>query len=66
MSKWVVIFQVYASTRVEVDAETADEAVTVATKKTHVSICHQCSRHLEVGDLGEILEIERVEPEGVK
>ena len=61
--KYVVTIEVYATTRVEVEADSADQAETKAFKNAHVSVCHQCSHKLDIGDLGDVLEVEELEDE---
>lgn len=61
MKKWAVMIEVYASTLVVVEAETEEAARDAAYETAHVSVCHQCSDHLEVGDLGDVLEINEVQ-----
>lgn len=59
--KWFVVFNVYASTSMQVEADTEEEARELAEQNVHVSLCHQCSREVDIGDVGEILEVGRVE-----
>lgn len=54
--KFYVTFEVYASTTIEVEADTKEEAEEIAKDAVYApSLCHQCSRHLDIGDVGEIL-----------
>ena len=57
MKKWAVTLLVDASVFVEVEAETEDEAKTKAWEQApSPSVCHQCSRDLEIGEIYEIAE----------
>lgn len=56
--KYYVTFDVYGSATVEVCAGSEDEAKEKASKRIHVSLCHQCSRELNVDDIGEITNVE--------
>lgn len=59
--KYSVLYEVYASTRVEVElskSATRDEVIAAANKiGPNASVCHQCSRSIEVGDIGGVLEV---------
>lgn len=60
--KFYVTFEVYASTTVEVEADTKEEAEELAKDVVYTpSLCHHCSRHLDIGDVGEILMSGEVE-----
>lgn len=48
--KWTVSLSGYASTTVEVEADTVEEAAELAEAEAHVSLCHHCARDVEVGD----------------
>lgn len=59
--KWAVLIEVYATTRVEVEADNAEDAEKKAYESAHVSICHQCADHIEIGELGEVYEVTEIE-----
>lgn len=51
MSKYYCTVLFDASKNVEVEASTPEEAANIAEEKVgHASLCHQCSRELDVGD----------------
>lgn len=56
--KYHVIFEVYASTTVTVEADSEEQARELASQEVHVSLCHQCSHDLNVDDVGEIVAVE--------
>lgn len=50
MPEYTVIIRYDASQATDVEADTAEEAANKVAQECGVSICHQCSRELEVGD----------------
>jgi hypothetical protein len=48
--KWTVSLYGHASTTVEVEADTAEEAAALAEGEAYVSLCHHCASDVEVGD----------------
>lgn len=50
MAKYRVHFMTAASTSVEVEADSREEAVDVAFNEVHVSLCHQCAREVDLGE----------------
>ena len=57
MSEYSVMLEVFASTSVTVDADSVEEAMDLAALEASASICHHCSRKLNVSDVGEVLEV---------
>ena len=58
MSKWVAIFTVDASTVVEVEAVTQEQAEKKAWENIgRHQLCHQCSHELDIGDVIDLVEI---------
>ena len=55
--KYSVAISVDATVHVDVEAESKEAAERAAYKAARVSICHQCSRGLDVGDLGDVLDV---------
>lgn len=59
MARYLVYFEVYAQTYVEVDAADETEARSKAEEAVEVpQLCHQCEDPFEVNDLGEITGVE--------
>lgn len=56
--KYHVIFEVYASTTVTVEADSEEQARDKAYKEVGPSLCHQCSNELNIDDVGEIVAVE--------
>jgi hypothetical protein len=60
--KYFVTFEVYASTVIEVEANSENEARDIANEKCYCpTLCHQCSNDIEVSDIGEIVDIQEAE-----
>jgi len=59
--KYWVTFEVYASQTVEVEASSEEQARERAYRKAGVSLCHECSRDIDIADIGEITNVEAVE-----
>lgn len=60
LKKFTVLFEVYASTSVEVEmpADSTREAIIdKAAPDAHASVCHQCSKDVEISDVGDALEV---------
>lgn len=58
MRKWSVHFEVYASTAIEVEAETEEEASDKAWDTVQSpSICYHCARKIDIGGIGESVDI---------
>ena len=58
MSKWVAIFTVDASTVVEVEADTQEQAEEKAWENIgRPRLCHQCGDELDIGDVIDLVEI---------
>ncbi len=58
MKTYYVTFEIFASTTVQVEADSEDEAREKACKKAGgVSLCHQCSRVVSIDDVGEITNV---------
>lgn len=55
MPKYRVTFLVDATCLVEVEADSVDEAVDLAYDLADTTLCHQCSDHVETGDIVETL-----------
>lgn len=59
--KFTVLYEVYASTYVEVDlpkGSTREQIIEAADEKgPHASVCCQCSEDIEVSDIGGVLEV---------
>ena len=51
MARYTVIGQVAASVSRDIDAESVDAALEAAYRRMSASVCHQCSRQVEVGDI---------------
>lgn len=51
MAKFTVWLIYDASESVEVEAENAAEALDKAEAKCSARLCHQCSNHLDLGDI---------------
>lgn len=61
MPTYIVYYEVYAQTYVEVEADTPEAAREAADKQIErPSVCYQCAAHLDINDLGEILSVEEV------
>jgi hypothetical protein len=56
--KYFVTFEVFASTTIEVHADSEEQAREQACKRVHVSLCHQCASDLNIDDVGEITHVE--------
>ena len=48
--KYQVYMTACASTSVEVEAENVEDAIEAAHDAVYVSLCHQCSGEVEIGD----------------
>jgi len=60
--KYFVTFEVYASTTIEIAADSEEEARIIALDTYHCpSLCHHCARELEIHDVGEITDIQEDE-----
>lgn len=48
----IFVFEATASNVVEIPntGQTRDEAIQQAYREQHVSLCHQCSGHIDLGD----------------
>ncbi|SER56025.1 hypothetical protein SAMN05216409_1511, partial [Pseudomonas lutea] len=57
MSEYNVMFEVFASTSVTVQADSVEQAKALAEIEASTSLCHNCSRSLNVSDVGEVLEV---------
>jgi len=56
--KYLVHFKLYASTMVEVEAESEEQAREKAEENFEpVCLCHQCANDVEISDVGEIVEV---------
>jgi len=61
MSLYYVVAIFDASQLVEVNAASPEEAYDLGSKELGVSLCHECSRELNLGDIVEI----RVDEDGL-
>jgi hypothetical protein len=61
VKKYLVIFNVHASASAEVKAESREEAEEKAARKVHPSVCHQCARDVQIGDVGEVVDMIELE-----
>jgi len=62
MNRYIVYFEVYAQTYVEVEAANEAEAREKAEAVVELPIlCYQCKGPFEVNDLGKIIEVELTE-----
>lgn len=59
--KYLVIFEVFASTSVEVEATSREEAEQKASRCAHASVCCQCSRHVQIDDVGGVVDVVELE-----
>ena len=60
--KWFVSYAVSAQAFIKVTAQTAEEAEAIAERQLSTGLCHQCSGHIEIGDvLNEAPMIEEIE-----
>lgn len=60
MAKFTVIYEVYASTYVEVDCPkgaTREQIIEAADREVSASVCHQCASEVEIGDIGDVTAI---------
>lgn len=56
--KYLVVFEVYASTTVEVEAGSEEEARDLANEKAYCpSVCQYCANEVEISDIGDITEV---------
>ena len=55
--KCVVILEVRASTRVEVDAASVEEAEAAAFKHADVGCCFHCAKVINVAGLGNVISV---------
>lgn len=63
MPKYSVSFNVYATTYVEVDADSEEDARDKAKDIVEEPcLCFQCANDLEIGCLGDIASVELVKP----
>lgn len=63
--RYTAVFLVSASTSVEVEADSREEAETKAWEAVrNPRLCHHCSRQVDIGDVYELsdLDVERGEP----
>ena len=59
MSKrhYSVMYIVHAATTVDVMAESVEESKEIADREVHASVCHHCSSIIDVGDIGDIIQV---------
>lgn len=58
MNRYSVMFTVDASVTVDVDAENEEQAKERAwAQVSSPSVCHQCSREVEVGEIMDLVEV---------
>lgn len=50
IKKWFYRQSIYADVIGYIYADTKEEAIKKAEANFHLSVCHQCSDHLEIGD----------------
>ena len=55
--KYTVVLVAGATTVVDVEANTADEAREKACEEAYVSLCHQCAHDVTVGDEWEPVQV---------
>ncbi len=58
MAKYSVIIPWYCSVTINVEAETKEAALKKAVEQAHPSLCHHCSREIEMGDMVDHADIE--------
>lgn len=63
MGRYVVYFDVLASTVAVVTAGSADEAKELAYRKVDFTLCQQCSKRVEVIGVGRVAEIVKIDEE---
>lgn len=62
MSKYIVHFNMYASTAVEVEADNVDEAKEIAMSEFDAPcLCHYCSDKIDLSDEGEISAVTKLD-----
>ena len=62
MKKWNVWVPYYANVLVKgIEAETEEEAEELAAAEAEVVLCHQCVRHVEMGEPNTSIEVDAVE-----
>lgn len=57
MTMYSVMHTVYASTVTEVEADSVEQAIELAGMNASYSVCNQCSKNIEVSDLGEAVQV---------
>jgi len=59
MPKYLVAFQVYATTWVEVEADSEEEAKEKAEQEINEpTLCHQCADEVEIDGVGDVVGIQ--------
>ena len=51
--KWTVMIPIHASTIVEVEADTKEEAIQKGYEEAAPSLCHQCSHEVQIDCLND-------------
>lgn len=59
MSKYRVTFEIYASSTVEVEADSEEQAKQKASKKVWPTLCHECSDEVEISGIGELTNVSK-------
>jgi hypothetical protein len=63
MKRYLVTIPIFASTTIEVQTKSKIGAINKASDEAHVSVCHQCAREINIGDLDwDNAEADEVEP----
>lgn len=60
--RFSVAFQVYSTMYVEVEADSEEEAANKANENVSAPcLCWQCSKELEIDDVGDVVNVEPME-----
>lgn len=60
LKTYSVLYEVYASTSVDITVPVGtsrDDIIALADKEVCASVCHQCSKEVEISDVGPVLEV---------
>lgn len=55
--RYSVTYIVHAATTVDVMAGSLEEAKEIADRDVYAGVCHQCSDVIDVGDIGDMIQI---------
>jgi hypothetical protein len=56
MSKWSVSVPLHATGLIKVEAETKEEAIQKALEEGYWTLCHQCSRRVQIDSVNDDVE----------